>query len=269
MKVFSINPAMYSTNFNGKNNKHKTNPQYDKPQSQNISSHRLNNAIKAAVMIPLVAGSFAACDRTEVETSQVINPPNYSDSMYIHRFPEITVNGATFSEQSVYINKNLDPDSRVNRSLNNLLNTLDVPKKTEGAFPVNMFWSSGNHVYHMMMDGSLTDNSKFVYHFTDVNRKEGTADNYVLKFTDDGSGLNISSNGVYENSNYNFVNKGDSVLMYKNNENDSEKTALFKKKMVQQPNGKDKYTVEQTNFANDTTKVSNENFVVWSVNNEN
>lgn len=57
--------------------------------------------------------------------------------------------------------------------------------------------------------------------------------------------------------------------MYKNNKNDSEKVASFKKKIIQEPYGKDKYTVEQTNFANDTTKVSNENFVVWSVNNEN
>lgn len=27
MKVFNINPAIYSTNFKGKNNQHKTNPQ--------------------------------------------------------------------------------------------------------------------------------------------------------------------------------------------------------------------------------------------------
>lgn len=269
MKVYNINPSMASSFYGmNKTNKNVNTPVENREERPKVPSHKFNNAMRAAVLVPILAGSMAACDRTEIELSSSINPPSHEEYNHIHKFPKITINDVTFSEQTVHINKNLDPDSPVNLSLNNLLNTLEVPKKTEGAFPVNMFWSNGNNIYHMIMDGVLTDDSKFVYHLTDFDKKAGTADNYVLNFTNDGDKLNMTVDSYTDSSKYSFINKGDSINLFKQNEDDMEKVASFRKEMIEQPYEKDKYTVEQTTYGADTTRVNLDNFVIWNVNNK-
>lgn len=269
MKVYNINPSM-SSSFSGMNktNKKVNTPVENREERPKVPSNKFNNAMRAAILVPILAGSIAACDRTEIELSSSINPPSHEEYNHIHKFPKITINDVTFSEQTVHINKNLDPDSPVNLSLNNLLNTLEVPKKTEGAFPVNMFWSNGNNIYHMIMDGVLTDDSKYVYHLTDFDKNAGTADNYVLNFTNDGDKLNMTVDSYTDSSKYSFINKGDSINLFKQNEDDMEKVASFRKEMIDQPYEKDKYTVEQTTYGTDTTRVNLDNFVIWSVNNK-
>lgn len=269
MKVFNINPAVTSPVFKGlntKNNNGQNNT--EKPHYPHVSGSKINTALKASLVVPLLVGGLSACDRIEEDWGGEINPPTTEKYNFIHRFPEITVNGVTFSEQTVNINKQLDPDGPVNKAFNNVLNTLDVPKKSEGEFPVNMFWAKGDSVFHMIMDGALTDDDKYVYHLSKVNRKEGTVKNLVVNLTNDGENLKISTDDYLNTKDYNVVCSGDSVTVYKNNENVSEKAAVYKKELIPQPNGKDKYTVEETVFGADTTRVNLDNFVIWSVNNE-
>ena len=64
------------------------------------------------------------------------------------------------------------------------------------------------------------------------------------------------------------MNRGDSVILFRNYGDESVKAASFKKEMIPQPGKKDKYTIEQTTYGNDTARVNLDNFVVWSVNNQ-
>lgn len=259
-------------NFNGikyqNNNKKKNNNINNQPEHARIPADKLNKALKAMIIVPIVAGGLSSCEGTEHEFESIINPPHYADSLYVHRFPEITINGTTFSEQTVYFKNKINPDTPLNKAINGLFDTLGVPKKTEGAIPANLFWSNGNNVYHMMIDGAESDDSKYTYHLTDVNKKAGTATTTLLKFTEDNDRLNLCVSDFDKVRNYNFVNRGDSVILFRNYGDESVKAASFKKEMIPQPGKKDKYTIEQTTYGNDTARVNLDNFVVWSVNNQ-
>lgn len=268
MKVNSIAPVSFNGIKNQSVNNKKSEHIHNNQTSHTIiSSDKLNKALKAMIVAPLIAGSLTACDRTEHEYESIINPPHITDSLYIHRFPEINVNGTTFSEQTVYLKKRLNPDSPLNKALNDMFDTLDVPKKTEGYIPANMFWSNGNNVFHMMIDAS-TDDSKYIYNLTDVDKKAGTAVTKRLEFTEDNERLNLKVTDFDKERIYNFVNRGDSITLFRNYGGESEKAASFKKEIIPQPGKKDKYTIEQTTYGVDTTRVNLDNFVMWSVNNE-
>lgn len=265
MKVFNITPALTAPAFKGVNETKETKHDAEKLNYPHISGSKLNAALKASLVVPVLASGLSACgDRIEAELGGEINPPVNEKFEFIHRFPAVTLNGVTFSEQTVNINKKLDTDSPVNKAFNNVLNTLSLPKKTDGAFPVNMFWAKGDSVFHMMMDGALTNDDKYVYHLSKVNRKEGKVKNFVINLTNDDGNLKITADDYLNTKEYNVICRGDSVII----ENDSKKTAVYQKEIIPQANGKDKFTVKETVFEPDTTSTNLDNFVLWAVDNK-
>ena len=270
MKVHNVNLAGNTCTFNGKNSKiqkaYKRDERFE-PNSQ-IPNNKLASAMRATILVPLIVGSLSACEKEDCERFSHINPPTYSDTLHIHRFPAIKIKNTTFSEQSVYINKSLNPHSKVNESLNEIFDVLGIPKKTEGAFPVNMFWAQGNNIFHMLMDGSQSNDEKFVYNLSKINEKSGIINNFVLDFEPKGEGLSINVKDYDKTVNFNTVCKDDTLTLFKNTDKVSEKFATFKKEIIAEPNGKKKHSIEQTTFGEDTTRVNLDNYILWNVSND-
>lgn len=269
MNISKINTGFSTPNFLGiKNNR--LNKQEDTSDNRkipvlvNISSDKLNNALKAAVLIPaaslpLIMGSCSKDTECEYWAdgggTSIVYP-----SIYI--MPELKIDSLTFANDSVRIPKELSPSGKVNRTIRNFTDSLKIPNYIEGDYPVRFAYQTPEHINYMTLDGLSSRDDKYIYDVqqfdsnggVNIFKSEITADDDILKMR------NIGTSGVSE---YEFELMGDAVIAYKNKDGDFEKYATYK------PNLKGNYYINEIKENGDTTKISNVNLLYVNANYEN
>lgn len=257
MNINKINANITAQNFTGmKNikNENKTADNATVPVFVKVSPDKLTSALKAAVLIPaaslpLILGS---CDKVEHCDEYWTEPGNGTSIKYpsIHILPEIKVDSMAFANDTVKIPKELSTESKINKALNNTIDTLKMPRLNEGGFPVVIAFKTPEYIQYMKQDGLASDNNEYIYDVQKFN-KDGSVNLFKSTFTTSGDDLIMKNQGLDETSEYKFRTLNDTVQVYKNING-----TFVKQSDLSAGDGK-KYFINNISAQGDTTKIDN------------
>lgn len=249
--------ANYATPHFSANNKNTKKPdnQTKVPVLVNISQDKLNNALKAAVLIPAASLPLIMGSCSKEEHCDYWADGNHGTSIKypsIHVLPELKMDSLVFADDTVRIPKELSADSHVNKTINNFIDTLHMPRLNHGNFPARLAFETPDYIQYMKMDGLASDNETYVYDSQKFN-KNGKIDIFKSEIKANGEDLNIKNIGSGINSEYNFRIENDTVTSYKNINGTYVKNAAYS------VSDDKKYTIDAVTTKGDTTKITNLN----------
>ena len=263
MNINKINANIITPNFNGvKNSRKETKNENNTtvPVFVNVSSDKLTSALKAAVLIPaaslpLILGS---CDKADHCDEYWTVPGNGSSITYpsIHILPEFKVDSLTFANDTVRIPEKLSSTSKINLTINNMFDALNVPRLGDGTIPAALTFQTDKYIQFMKLDGmasAATDNEKFYY---DVQRykNDGKFDSFKLEFSNDGDDLVMRPIGLNKNDTEYVFSANDNVV----NSYQSINGMLVPVAKYEQGDTRD-YTIQQTQETGDSVQFRNIN----------
>ena len=220
----NITTPQFTGSKNPLKNKQPETSQETVPVYVKVSPDKLNKALKAAVLIPaasipLIMGSCSKeedhCDYWSGGGGSSITQNDPS----IHILPEFKVDSLTFANDTVRIPENLSSNSKINKTINKMLNAINIPRYSEGSFPAALTFKTDKYIQFMKLDGMASAESDNTAYYYDVQRyrNDGKVDMFKLEFTADGDDLVMTDIGLGPNTHeYRFTTDGNSVKSYQN-----------------------------------------------------
>lgn len=259
MNVSKINTgftAMHFLSNNAAKQSNGTKSDDDKkvPVLVNITSDKLNNALKATVLIPavslpLIMGSCSKDDDYEYWADGGGTSITYP-SIYI--LPELQIDSIKFAKDSVRLPLELSPNGKVNSAIKNIASKMNIPNDFDGDFPIRLAYQSPDFVKCLTLDGLASKDDKYIYDVQQFN-KNGSMDIYKTEVTADDDILRLKNLGFNNNSEFEFELQGDSLLGYKKVNGEFEKYATYKPE--------NRKSILEIKENGDTTKINNINLL--------
>lgn len=268
MQINRINNTFTAVNFKGLDNKRNKNnsknnlPSEQTPTIVHIPANKLNNALKAAIIIPVVSLPLVmgSCSKDEQESDYWAQGYPGTSIKYPakHIMPEFKVDSITFANDTVIVPKELSEKSRINRNINNLLDKINIPRYTEGTLPAAFTFKTDKYIQYMILDGVASAESDNKTLFYDVQRykNNGEFKMFRLEFSADDDDVVMKTSGLGNNSSeYVFKAQEDGVQSYQNIDGRLVPIAKY-----EQGDTRD-YTIQQTRESGDTVKFDNINAI--------
>lgn len=229
MQVNKINNTITAINFNGLNNKKNNNNSKNTQKTEqtpsfvHVPADKLQNALKAAVIIPVVVLPLVtgSCSKEEHECDYWSQNYPGTDLKYpaIHILPEFKVDSITFANDTVVVPKELSEKSLINRNMNNLLDKVNIPRYTDGTLPAAFTFKTNKYIQFMKLDGPASAESNNKTLFYDVQRYNNNGDVklFRLEFSADNEDVVMRSSGLGSNNDeYIFKAADKGVQSYQN-----------------------------------------------------
>lgn len=272
MKVNSIgyNYSVHAFGGNKKNiEKKNNNIIIVKPDS----SDKFNKALKTILLSALMASPSVintSCDKiidTDHSHWENENPKDYKD--YVYTIPSRKIDNIMLPTDSVVIKDGFDANHKLNKNMNKLLNTLNIPRLTVGELPVSMSYLSDGaerNVMHLILDGEASKDGIYIYNAKKYS-SDGSEKSYKYTLSDDGDNVNVKINGSGVSSELSFAIEGSDVVCSKKINGKNQKTDVYCESKLPDTSGSKSYCVvkESLDENGETTDLNvMSQFNLWS-----
>lgn len=200
---------------------------------QASNSDKCNKALKTLLLSALMVSPAAintSCSKwtdTEYSHWENENPKHYKD--YLYTIPSRKIDNITLPADSVLIKDGFEANENLNKNMNKLLNTLNIPRMTSGELPISMSWlsdGSEKSVMHMVLDGEASEGGNYVYNVSKY-APDGSKKSYKYTLSDDADKVNFKISGSGVNSEFALGVNGTEVECFNKINGMNKKSAVF------------------------------------------